>query len=52
MPFKKALAICDIKKVSYIRKGKCRPATPTAAPSRSGDPLPLGSEMGWTGELW
>ena len=39
---------------SYIRKGKYRPATPTAADapsSRSGYP-PLDSEMGWTGELW
>ena len=40
------------KRISFIRKGKCRPATTTTTtPSRSGDP-PLDSETGWTGELW
>ena len=38
-------------KKSYIRQGKCRPATTTPTPSRSGYP-PLDSETGWTGELW
>ena len=39
--------------LSYIRKGKYRPATPTAATvyvTLRGPPLD--SEMGWTGELW
>ena len=32
------IAFTPISQPSYIRKGKCRPATPTAAPSRLGDP--------------
>ena len=36
--------------ISYNRKGKYSPATSASHANAKG--TPLGSEMGWTGELW
>ena len=45
--------VVRVREASYIRKGKCRPATPTTPPVYVTLRVPpLDSEMGWTGELW